>query len=558
MKAKKIVSFIAAMAIAATMAVPATLSFAAEPTATTTVNITHATGVDNYDVSNYSAYKIFAGDLSSDGTTLSNVTWAVSDAAAANIISQLDTDIFTDTSSAAAIAKTLGTGDNVITDSAAAKNFAAAVTYAINVEGSDITTTIKGDNATKTITLPDHGYYIIVGSKPASTDEKAAVSRSILVFADGLSGHDVTLKESVPSVEKKVKDDEGNTWQDITDQEIGKTVSFKLTGTLPSTYDDYSEYAYTFHDTLSKGLTFDPDSVVVTVNGIEVTTGFTVTPDTVTSDPTADTAITVAFKDLKDKELGAPYTNLTKDSKIVVTYNAKVNSGAEIGNNGNPNEVYLEYSNNPNGDGTGKTAKDVVTVVTFKLDVTKVDATDTTQKLSGAEFTLQNAAGEYYDSATKTWVAQEKKLTTDNNGAILAEGLKEGTYTLTETKAPNGHDLLASPIDFKIVATYNTNDNNTVSGEWDGAATDALAPIKTLKLYKGNDAFPTEGATAIDITEYTTEDGTENANVANGNVDLQIANVAGKGLPSTGGMGRTILYVCGGIVVLGAGVLLIT
>ncbi|MGN1132966.1 MAG: isopeptide-forming domain-containing fimbrial protein, partial [Oscillospiraceae bacterium] len=543
MKAKKIVSFIAAMAIAATMAIPATLSFAEDTTTTTAVTLKHSDG-NNYAWSNYKAYKIFKGDLSTDGKILSNVEWAEGvDGTALLAALKADSTVgsaFAACTDAKSVAEVLGTTDNSVFDSDVAKVFAKIAANNVATAAG----TVADDG---TITLTGAGYYVISATKDStdttdSSKTDTAVARDFLIFANGEAKTPIA-KDSYPTVTKKVADDATGAWQDITDQEIGKTVSFKLTGTLPSTYADYTKYEYTFHDTLSAGLTFN-DDIKVMVGDKDVTSSFTTT--SLTSIKCAD------LKAIKNDD-GTEVIN--KDSQIVVTYTATVNENAVIGNGtvmkddeevagiANPNEVYLEYTNNPKGTGTGVTPKDVVTVVTFKLDVLKdngKDSSDTEyKKLSGAVFTLQNAAGEYYDAATKTWVAQEKTLTTDSEGKIAASGLKEGTYTLTEQTPPDGYNLLANPvITFTVKATYNTTDGE-VNGEW----TDDRSPVTQLEIANWTERN--------DVNNTTPEDAT------NG-VSLQVINKPGTGLPETGGMGRTVLYVCGGIVVLGAGVLLIT
>ena len=113
----------------------------------------------------------------------------------------------------------------------------------------------------------------------------------------------VTTKEDRPELEKKVKEKNDSTgaesdWQDAADYDIGDNVPFQLTGTVDAKYDNYGSYYYAFHDTMSDGLTFNADSVTVTVDGTAVTTGYEV----VTEDLDDSCTFEVRFADLKDRK----------------------------------------------------------------------------------------------------------------------------------------------------------------------------------------------------------------------------------------------------------------
>lgn len=197
----------------------------------------------------------------------------------------------------------------------------------------------------------------------------------------------VSPKSDVPSVEKKVKEDDkynqddgyGTGYNDVADWTIGEAVPFKLIGTIPA-MDGYETYKYIFHDTISAGLTLDTESVKVYVTEDKNADLSSLTPLTAGSDYELITSPTeshcsfeIAFSDLKSVEIpeGRKY--------IIVAYTATLNENAEIGRPGNPNNVYLEFSNNPaqSGEGdneTDETPKDYVIVFTYELDGTKVDA----------------------------------------------------------------------------------------------------------------------------------------------------------------------------------------
>lgn len=252
-------------------------------------------------------------------------------------------------------------------------------------------------------------------------------------------------------------------------------------------------------------------------------------------DTTANT-MTVTFANLK-----TAYPALTATSKIVVKYTATLNANAEIGLDGNENKVTLTYSNNPNSGGTGdtgKTPEDKVIVFTYELDVTKVDGTDATKTLAGAEFKLYKLNGTTKTYATVAegkvtgWTETEADgttLTSDANGLFKVAGLDDGTYYLKETKAPDGYNLLAN--DTKLVITASTTNGQT----WSGTAADALTALK------------------ISVNDGAAADG----NTTTGVVGATVSNNAGSTLPSTGSIGTKIFYLLGGLIVVGTAVLLV-
>ncbi len=310
---------------------------------------------------------------------------------------------------------------------------------------------------------------------------------------------------------------------------------------MPSTFQGYESYKVVFHDTMSAGLTFVDgenktvgiEDFVVKVGTKQINSGYTV--------GVSGTSITVSIEDVLDKKIGA-----VADGKITVEYQAVVNSNAEIGQPGNSNKVYLEFSNDPNWDSTpteptGKTPEDEVLVFTYELDVTKVDGANTDTKLDGAQFVLMNAdqnkvakvsEGKFVEwvedssitkNADKTYPA-EYTLTSGTDGKFIIAGLDDGTYYLKETKAPTGYNLLADPVKVEIIATIqNTEDN------------------------------PALTALQIKVDEGTGVDGT----LASGVVAGTVTNNKGSVLPETGGIGTTIFYVLGGLMAVGAGVLLV-
>ena len=536
-KVKKLLGLLLAAVMVLAMGVPA---FAAPGSYTLTIS-----GAS--DGHTYEAYQIFAGDLSENGQTLSNVTWGdgVNDEAllAALKGTEEETTAYETCTTAADVAKVLESyGDN----SSEMKAFA-------DIAGQHLSGTTSGtlgeyNEGSYTISGLAAGYYL-VKDKDGSVPGTDAYTDFILKVVQNTT---VTPKSGVPTVEKKVQEDDkynqddgyGNGYNDVADWNIGDAVPFKLIGTLPTNFADYDTYQYIFHDTLSDGLDLNEGSIKVYYASDKAGTDKTEIPlgkyevEAPGTEGTDQCSFEVAFADLTSVE------GVTANKYIIVEYTATLNKDAEIGLPGNPNKVYLEFSNNPNSGGegdTGKTPEDKVIVFTYELDVTKVDGTDTDIKLKDAEFKLYDENGKYVigdaDGKVTGWADNEaggSTLKSDKNGLFKVIGLDDGTYYLKETKAPDGYNKITEPIEIVITAATE-NDQNWEAGE---GPKDALTALE------------------IQVTVGSSET-SGNGDTETGIVATDIQNNKGAELPGTGGMGTTIFYVLGAILVLGAGVLLI-
>lgn len=420
-------------------------------------------------------------------------------------------------------------GDNLV--AFATKASTGAQTQAKNITADKTATVSAGatnGNYTATFTGLDYGYYVV--AVPGATLANTSGQYATLVSVDSTNVN-ANIKGSLPTVDKKVQVN-GN-GADTADAKIGDTLTFTLTSTIPD-MSAYDTYTFNFKDTLSKGLTYG-DITSVTVEGVDAPL-VKDTDYTVTTTPAAagNTLLTVGMTDFKNKQ----QTNAGK--KITVTYTATLNENAVVGGAGNVNSATIQYSNDPSSTGTGESEPDKVRVFTYGFTVDKYTGdnyNDAATRLAGAEFTLTakgdtsaikfvqvNAGSATEDAVYRVAKAGETAgttttITTPANGKVVFQGLKNGEYTLTETKAPAGYNKLASAIGVKV------------NGSNDGTDTTNA----TVNITYNND----------------NNDTTYDQTASNGVIPVQ--NKSGAILPGTGGMG-TIAFTVIGVLVIALGV----
>lgn len=521
----------------------------------------------------FNAYQVLAAE--SSDSKLTNIGWgsAFADAAAQTaFLSALKandkfvvggSNIFASCTDPEALARVLEDYEN---DSDIAKAFAAQAFKCISDNsGSSFGVFTDGE------TLGEAGYYLF---EDASADDVSVVNPVIIRMAAD-SKVDIQVKTSVPYVEKKVKENTynvnytgktitaedgentvglqyGTGYNDAADYNIGDLVPFELIGTIAGNVSDYSAYYYAFVDTLSKGLTYDAAKADVKIGLYDVKNGgYSLVADvtgffTVTSAAVADgTQITFAC----DNILSASFPAVTPASVIIVNYNAELNADAQVGLDGNPNEVYLEYSNRPeNIDSKGQTAPDEVVVFTYAIRFIKLDGYDDAG-LKDAEFTLQNSEGRYYVAGASgtRWTSDKNEatqLTSDDNGVFLVKGLDKGEYTLTETQAPDNYKPLDGAITFtldaKILPDLGSDDNAQLyleTAELDSPAKAFIAADFGLTVLTN----PDNAAVSATLT---------GAEKTGATATLSVANVKRYTLPGTGGAGTVLLYAGGSLLVL--------
>lgn len=353
----------------------------------------------------------------------------------------------------------------------------AALAWAADKKISGTKETATGD--TVTFSDLDLGYYLVDSSLGA-------------LCGLNTTNPNATIKEKneKPEIKKEVQTSAGD-WSRENNAKIGDTVEYKVEIKVAD-----GAQKYTVTDTMSKGLTFNSTSLKVAVGSTFATadTDYTLTP----------TENGFAL------ELPESYVStFTKGTVILVTYNATLNKDAVLDGDGNTNKVTLSYGNHQN------TVPSEVTTKSYQFDLVKVDGT-TNKLLDGAEFEL--ADGETKLSFVKDTAGNYRVAMTGEDGATTTITVKGGkvniyglagkTYTLTETKAPDGYNKLVTS--------------------------------ETVNLADGSKTHAT-------IVDSVYKDG-----------GVVVENHAGTVLPSTGGMGTTLFYVIGGGLMVAAVVLLVT
>lgn len=534
---KRIFSVFLTCVLAFTMAFAMGLTASAADT-TYTITINKPAGdIDR----TYEAYQIFKGNLS--GNTLSDIEWGAGIDGAAFLTELKKNSDYASCTDAKTVAEKLASFT---------ENPDKAVAFA-KLAGKFLTTATASSSTGK-ITVPA-GYYLL---KDVTTATHDALSLNILKVVKDVT---VNPKADHPTVDKKIGTDI-TTGVAANEATIGDKVPFVIASKVPQ-MQGYTKYFFVLNDSMTAGLTYNKDVAIK----IGATTLAADAYDVVYDD-TANTMKIVIKNFIQYK------SEAGKD--IVVTYSATLNEKADLTQAGNKNTVKLTYSNNPNvdykgdnepdtTDPVGETPEHVTVTYSTKLQLTKVDGANKEVKLEGVEFQItgtsiktavskgdyfkQDAAGTYYQLKDGTFTEtaptteteskyvsnsvkyakvtdtpEQTKMqkvtasgTTDANGLITFEGLGAGTYFITELKTLGGYNLLTAPITVVITATP-----GTTSCTWTATMNGAPA---------------------------TFEDDM---------VKLTVENNKGSVLPITGGIGTTIFYVIGGLLVCGAVVMAIT
>ena len=558
----------AALSFGGVMA-PVSMAFAAGGATTEANSITITQNANNKDATDpnkktqFVAYQIFNAKVDDENGSgrkvVSDVTWAIEDVQIQNqIIDAIKKSIENDPSESQLPTKP--TAQNVAEWMAA--NLQSASGVVNNGDLLDkIADLLKGTTPTKPkgatsaafaadgpVSFENSGYYLFltdngsIGGKDNYSGQMQTGTSPIFAVVGG-SAVEVAEKTGIPTVTKKIKDDKpGSHWADKADSQVGQNVQYQLTGTVAENVASFNTYYYEFYDELSAGLIADKDSVHVTVyannedtSGTEVNLPAGAVEYNTTGN---NNVLTVKFNDLKavTAKTGSSAIGITKDSRVVVTYLAKLNPAkiekVTVGGRGNDNEVKLIYSNNPMSGGKGESVPDTVRDYTYALQLVKEDFDDSSTKLKDVEFTIKaTGADELASGTVGTQFVQEDgslggtehKFKTNENGEISVTGLDAGTYTVHEVENSNpGYNTLP---DFTFTITAEGLD------KLEGETLAGNAAPNTLKVT----------AEQNDSTLVT-------PSVNDGTVTLIVKNKKGSNLPLTGLNGVTFTWIAGGAV----------
>lgn len=533
----------AALSFGGVMA-PVTMAFAEGAAGSITINKVDEANKDN----TFKAYQIFkakVADEGSNGKVASDVEWS-STTIGRKVIAAIkgsakykeivDADgaaALADSATAPVVAEWLaknvtGTSASSATSSEGTRVAPGDVLYAIAAAITDETPAGNSFKVDDSWTRPDaygDGYYLFVPDGLTNPAKPNTGTSPIFAIVGGKSVT-VTEKTSIPTVKKEVH--EGKAWGKRSDSYIGEEVEYKLTGSVASNIDTFTKYEYSFHDHLSAGLEASENSVKVKIDDtvIQPTNGYTVNlADTTDASghPTGGHDLTISFSDLKAAATNAGVT-LKGDSKVVVTYNAKLTGEAEYTATGNTNDVKLVYSNNPMTDDKGTSESDEVTDYVFGLDVTKT-ASDNPNKKLVAGFKVKMTKEGTIPVNGEKWLTETGGLTDDSGKAgvfktketdskVFIPGLVAGEYEITECETPAGYNSIS----FTIVVTPTYNET---TGKLTGLSVKPSSNMVTSQLGE---------------------------KVTSTRIPITIENKKGSNLPLTGLNGVTFTWIAGGAV----------
>lgn len=508
---------ILALLMAAMLIFAMTITASAEEPTTGSITITNATiGED------YAAYKIF--DATYEANDHSKVSYTYTKTGESDAVYAA----LTAAGSPFTLAPTTTTNVYNVTTT---ETDGAAIADWLEANVIDLLTAAAGpvEAATDTVTFSglDFGYYYITST----------LDTTVTLDTNNPTVNVIDKNQGGPDIDpdgKKIA--EGSETATISSARYGDTVSYQITGTTTN-YDRTEKVTTVYvNDTLGAGLDYDKTTVAVTLGG----NALTVDEDYTITYGADDHSFKITIDMYDDANNQFLYDS---PSDLVVTYNAILNEDATIAGAGNKNTAYIDYRTENDTETETDTdyhkSSDVETVTyTYALAILKVD--ETGAPLEGAIFSVEDADGNAVnvtataDAGVYNYDAESTSnlVTSPASGLIIIKGVDAGTYTITETQAPAEYNKLASPIDITAALESTSTYTETITTYYD-----ADGNVTQTEVTGGSSTTTTAPVPVVATT---------------------VQNHKGAELPTTGGIGTTIFYVVGGILVIGAAILLIT
>ena len=485
---KKLMAALLAVAMVCAMAIPAFAASGSSPTDKGSITINKAVASEDYTI-----YKMF--DLNSFDTDANDSAGTYS----YTVVSAWE-DFFKDSATGHSYI-TLKNGHPTWVGGGTAEDYKQFAKDALDYANKKGITATKKETATSTTVKFDNldlGYYLV--------DTSLGVLCGLNTTAPNVT---IDEKNEAPTIDKTVETSPSN-WAASNTAKIGDTVNYKVTITVQT-----ANNRYVLHDTMSEGLTFNKDSVKVTVNNADVAKdNYTLVTENINNE-----TFNIKFKDEYIATLAA-------GTNIVVTYSAVVNEKAKVDSNENKNDAHLVYGNNHETESTHSETKTYL----YQFDLVKYCGTSG-KLLGGAQFKLYDAETNgneiklvmnedgTYRVATADEITGNKAvdhILTVENQTVRISGLDKKLYYLEETVPPAGYNRLTerAPVDLRAGSKI----------------------ADSAKITDGK----------INVDEVASVGG------------VTVKNNTGTTLPSTGGIGTTIFYVVGGGLMVAAAILLIT
>lgn len=527
----------------------------------------------------YEAYQVFGGDYAEmdEKGVLSNIRWGTAvDGKSADLLAGLKADstigqYFTDAATAADVAKALQDTEHFANDSSNLDQFAEVVEK--NLGDTKVTLT-EPTSAVEGVYIYyaelDPGYYLVKDKNGSMDGTQGSYTKFMLQMIQDAK---VSPKADTPKIDKNILADGAETkWGS---SNIGDTVTFRLTSAVPQ-MDGYNKFYFVIKDTLPKGFEY-LGNVVAKVGDTTLASGDYEASTTAAGD---NVELEIVLKNFIQYR-----TDAYIGKAITVDYDVRLTKDAVVGVEGNKNLAKLIYSNNPAYDYAGEGAGDKpgsntpvgetteVNTYTYttKLQVMKVG--EDGKPLPGAAFklegnglktiikshsrktktyvlddngyyvkdddgtmrpsTAEDAGKPHYTenqindtvvtSYDETGAASDIQVSVDPYGGLVFTGLGAGTYTLTETQAPQGYNKLETPITLTVKCKFPQEGS--------------------VGANASNCTWSYSAAGGMNVQEQDAEDGI---------IKLEVINKKGSMLPSTGGIGTTVFTVAGLILMVGA------